>query len=177
VAARESFAEHGYGGTSVRAIAAKAGVDPALVHRFYGSKDELLVATLHAAMDPAERLPELLAGDPDTLEQRLVRYFLSVWEEPPRREAMVALIRSAASHERAAELLREFIGQEVLGRIAAEVSADQAPLRAALAGSQLLGLAMARYVFEIEPLASAPPAVVADAIAPALKQHLTGELP
>src|SRR5215467_124181 len=79
-AARASFAELGYDGTSVRGIAARACVDPALVHRFFGSKDEVLVAALAMDMQPDERIPDLMAGDPDALGERLVLYFLSVWE-------------------------------------------------------------------------------------------------
>jgi AcrR family transcriptional regulator len=175
-AARECFAQRGYAATSVRAIAAKAGVDAALVHRFFGSKDELLVATLASAMRPAERVPELVEGDLAGLDERIVRYFLSVWERSPSREVMIAMVRSAATHEHAAELLREFIGREVLGPIAGALDGDDAPLRASLVGSQLLGVAMVRYVVKIEPLASAPPDVVAKAVAPTLRRYLTADL-
>ena len=175
-AARECFAERGYAATSVRAIAAKAGVDAALVHRFFGSKDDLLAATLALAMQPAERMPELVAGGPDGLDERIVRYFLSVWERSPSREVMIAMVRSAATHEHAAQLLREFIGREVLARIAGALEGEDALLRATLVGSQLLGLAMARYVVKIEPLASAAPDVVAKAVAPALRRYLIADL-
>jgi AcrR family transcriptional regulator len=175
-AARASFAERGYDGTSVRGVAARAGVDPALVHRFFGSKDDLLVASLTVAMNPAERIPELLEDDVGTLGERLVRYFLSVWEEPPRRQVLIGMLRSAATNEHAATLLREFIGREILGRVAAQLDEGNAQLRATLVGSQLVGLAMARYVVGIEPLASAEPETLVAALAPTVQRYLTGEL-
>lgn len=175
-AARASFAEFGYDGTSVRGIAARAGVDSALVHRFFGSKDDLLVAALTVAMSPGERLPEVMAGERSALGERLVRYFLSVWEEPPRREVLIGMLRSAATNEHAAALLREFISREVLARVAAPLGHEDADLRATLVGSQLVGLAMVRYVVRIEPLASASTDTVAAALAPTLQRYLTAEL-
>jgi AcrR family transcriptional regulator len=175
-AARRRFAAHGYDGTSVRAIAAEAGVDPALVHRFFGSKDDLLVAALDVAMAPSEGLEAAVAGDPDTLAERVVAYFLSVWEEQPRRDVLVAMLRSAATNEHAAGLLRDFIGREVLGRVAAAIDDDRPALRATLVGSQLVGLATVRYIVRIEPLASASPEAVAAVVAPTLRRYLTGPL-
>ena len=175
-AARASFAEVGYDRTSVRGVAARAGVDPALVHRFYGSKDDLFVAALAGAMNPDERIPEVVEGDVGTLGERLIGYFFSVWEQPPGRDVMIAMLRSAATNEHAATLLREFISGEVLGRIAASLGEADSDLRATLASSQLLGLAMIRYVVRIEPLASAPPEILSAAVAPTLQRYLTGEL-
>jgi AcrR family transcriptional regulator len=146
------------------------------VHRFFGSKDDLLVASLTVAMNPAERIPELLENDVGTLGERLVRYFLSVWEEPRRRQVLIGMLRSAATNEHAAALLREFIGREVLGRVAAELEEGNAELRATLVGSQLVGLAMARYVVGIEPLASAEPETLVAALAPTVQRYLTGDL-
>jgi AcrR family transcriptional regulator len=175
-AARASFAERGYDGTSVRGVAARAGVDPALVHRFFGSKDDLLVASLTIAMNPSERIPELMEGKPDSLGERLVRYFLSVWEESPSGEVLIGLLRSAATNEHAATLLRDFISREVLARVAAPLEHGDARLRATLVSSQLLGLAMIRYIVRIEPLASASPETVVAALAPTLQRYLTEEL-
>lgn len=175
-AARASFAEVGYDRTSVRSVAARAGVDPALVHRFFGSKDDLLVAALTVAMKPSERIPELMEGKVDTLGERLVRYFLSVWEESPSREVLIGMLRSAATNERAATLLRGFIGREVLGRVAASLAQPDAQLRTTLAGSQLVGLALMRYILRIEPLASLSRESVIGALAPTLQRYLTDEL-
>lgn len=175
-AARASFAELGYDRTTVRGVAARAGVDPALVHRFYGSKDDLLAAALTVALNPGERIPELMEGDASALGERVVRYFLSVWEESPSREVLIGMLRSAATNERAATQLREFFGREVLGRIAAQLGHEDAELRATLAGSQLLGLAMARYIIRFDPLASADPQTIVATIAPTLQRYLTEEL-
>jgi AcrR family transcriptional regulator len=166
----------GFDRTSVRGVAARAGVDPALVHRFFGSKDDLLSAALDGVMNPAERIPALLQGDPDALGERLVRFFLSVWEDGPDGEVLVAVLRSAATHEHAAEVLRGFIGRELLGRLAAGLGGCDAPLRAALAGSQLVGMAMARYVVRVEPLASADRETLVAALAPTLQRYLTAPL-
>jgi AcrR family transcriptional regulator len=175
-AARASFAELGYDRTSVRGVAARAGVDPALVHRFYGSKEGLLAAALTVALNPGERIPELMEGDESALGERVVRYFLSVWEQSPSREVLIGMLRSAATNERAAAQLREFFGREVLGRIAARLGHEDAELRATLAASQLLGLAMARYVIRLDPLASAEPQAIVAAIAPTLERYLTDDL-
>jgi AcrR family transcriptional regulator len=171
-----SFAELGYDRTSVRGVAARAGVDPALVHRFYGSKDDLLAAALTVALNPGERIPELMEGDASALGERVVRYFLSVWEQSPSREVLIGMLRSAATNERAAAQLREFFGREVLGRVAAQLGHEDAELRATLAGSQLLGLAMARYIIRFDPLASADAQTIVATIAPTLQRYLTEEL-
>jgi len=175
-ASRASFAELGYDRTSVRGVAARAGVDPALVHRFYGSKDDLLAAALTVALNPGERIPELMEGDVGALGERVVGYFLSVWEQSPSREVLIGMLRSAATNERAAAQLRQFFGREVLGRIAARLGHEDAELRATLAGSQLLGLAMARYIIRFDPIASAEPQTIVATIAPALQRYLTEEL-
>jgi AcrR family transcriptional regulator len=175
-AARASFAELGYDRTSVRGVATRAGVDPALVHRFYGSKDDLLAAALTVALNPGERIPELMEGDVGALGERVVRYFLSVWEQSPSREVLIGMLRSAATNERAAAQLRQFFGREVLGRIAARLGHEDAELRATLAGSQLLGLAMARYIIRFDPIASAEPQTIVATIAPTLQRYLAEEL-
>jgi AcrR family transcriptional regulator len=175
-AARESFAELGYDRTSVRGVAGRAGVDPALVHRFFGSKDDLLAAALEVAVNPAERIPEVMAGEPSALGERVVRYFLSVWEQSPSREVMIGMLRSAATNEQAAKLMREFFSNEVLARIAAPLAGEDAELRTTLMSSQLLGLATIRYILRVEPLASASQETIVTALAPTLQRYLTGEL-
>jgi AcrR family transcriptional regulator len=175
-AARANFAELGYDGTSVRGIATRAGVDPALVHRFFGSKDDVLVAALTVDMNPAERIPELMAGDPGALGERLIGYFLGVWEDGPSSEILMGLLRSAATNERAAALLREFIGSQVLSRVADALHEEDAELRATLMSSQLIGIAMLRYVLRYEPLVSASAATITAAYAPTIQRYLTEPL-
>ena len=175
-AARESFAEHGFDGTSVRRVATRAGVDPALVRRFFGSKEGLMLAALDVAMAPGTRLAEVVRTDPARLGEHVVAYMLSVWEEPPNRDVMVGMIRAACTNRRAAELLREYIAGQVLARLAGTVDDAGAGLRASLVGSQIVGVAFYRYVVGIEPLASAPPETLAATVGPTLQRYLTGDL-
>ena len=175
-AARESFARNGFDGTSVRAVANRAGVDPALVRRFFGSKEGLMVAALDVTMEPGTRLAEAVRTDPDRLGEHIMDYMLSVWEHPPNREVMVGMVRSACTNRRAAELLRDYISEQVLARLATSVPGPAAGLRANLVGSQIVGVAFFRYVVGIEPLASARPEAVAAAVGPTLQRYLTGDL-
>jgi AcrR family transcriptional regulator len=175
-AARQALAQHGYDGTTVRGIAAEAGVDPALVHHFFGTKQGLFAAAMELPVDPSAVLPALLAPGVEGLGERLVRFFLSLWEAPADRSPFLALIRGAVTHEESAALLREFVTRAVLGRVAAAVNESQPELRATLAGSQMVGLAMARYVIRLEPLASADIETVVAAVAPTVQRYLAGSL-
>lgn len=174
-AAREVFTEQGYNGATVRAIAGKAGVNAAMVNHWFGGKEGLFTAAISIPINPSELVPQLLQGDPELLAERIVRKFLAVWDAAGGGEFM-ALLRSIASHETAVRMLREFISSVVFGRILAALGADQPELRAALCGSQVVGLGMMRYVVQLEPLASADHDTVAAAIAPNLQRYLTGDL-
>jgi AcrR family transcriptional regulator len=177
-AARISFARRGFDATSIRGVAASAKVDPALVRRFFGSKEQLLIAALSDAMRPSEGLSEVLAGDLETLGERLIRYMLEVWEHPrANREVLIGMIRAAATNARGARFLRDFIGSEILKRLGARLDRPEAQLRASLVGSQIVGLAFYRYVLEVEPLASATPEQLGGLIGPTLRRYLTGPLP
>jgi AcrR family transcriptional regulator len=179
-AARETFAEHGYDGASIRAIATRARVDPALVHHYFGSKEQLFLATVQPPINPAEVLPTVLAGDADQLGQRLAETFLSVWEHPVSGPAFEALLRRAFANRVSAKLVREFFAVQVIRRAAQRldtlVDPAEVPMRANLVGSQLFGLAVTRYVLRFEPLASSPRAAVVAAVAPTLQRYLTGDL-
>ncbi len=175
-AARDSFAERGYDRTSVRAVAAAAGVDPALVRRYFGSKEGLLVAALSDAMSPQQRLPEALHGGLDSIGDRMIGYFLSVWDEPPHRDVLIGMIRSACTNQRGATLLRDFIASQILDQLADALGRSEAHLRAGAIGSQLVGLAMVRYVVQIEPLASATPQQLRAVFGPTLQRYATGKL-
>ncbi|MFC3500395.1 TetR family transcriptional regulator [Micromonospora krabiensis] len=177
-AARAAFAERGFDAASIRAIAATAGVDPALVHHYFGSKDQLFLAAMQAPVDPRELLPKVLAGDRDGLGERLVRMFLGVWDSPAGT-AGVALLRSAVSNEWTARLLREFLTTQVLRRVLdhLDVAPAELPLRGSLVASQLIGLAMMRHVIRLEPVASASPETLAATVGPTVQRYLTGDLP
>lgn len=175
-AARAAFAEHGYEGATVRGIARRADVDPALVHHFHGTKERLFAEAMQLPVDPAVAIPALLAPGAAGLGERLVRFFLMMCEAGGEGSPFLALLRGAASHPRSAAMLREFIAQAVLGRIAAALDAPDARLRANLAASQLVGLAMVRYIVRVEPLASADHDTIVSALAPTIQRYLTGEV-
>ena len=173
-AAREAFAERGFDGASIRTIATGAGVDPALVHHYFGTKDELFLATVQAPMDPAVLLPQVLDGDVKELPERLLRTFLSVWDHPVTGPAALALVRSGLQHDWSARMLREFLTTRILRRVVGTLPIDpaEAPLRGALAASQMIGLVMIRYVLKLEPLASADPETVVTMVAPNIRRYL-----
>ncbi|TDC78564.1 TetR/AcrR family transcriptional regulator [Micromonospora sp. KC606] len=176
-AARTAFAERGFDAASIRVIAAAAGVDPALVHHYFGTKEQLFRATVDIPVDPAQLLPAVLAGDVDGVGERLVRMFLTVWDSPAGAAA-VALLRSAVANEWTARLLREFLVTQVLRRVLDQLAVDPAelPLRGSLVASQMIGLAMMRYVVRLEPVASAAPEALVTAVGPTVQRYLTGEL-
>ena len=172
-ASRVAFAERGYDGASVRAIAAAAGVDPALVHHYFGTKEHLFVEAMHLPIDPAVVLPQIMSGPTEDLGERVIRFFLSVWSNDEARAPFLTLIRSAMTHEQAATMLRQFITRALLRPMAAAVGgAEDAELRAALVGSQLIGVAMLRYVVRVEPLASASHDEIVAHVAPTIQRYL-----
>ena len=175
-AARRAFAEQGYQHATIRGVADLAGVDPALVHHYFGTKQELFVAAVQLPVNPVEQLMAVLDQDPGQAGRRMVETFLSVWDHAATQNPLLALIRSAVGDEHAAAMLREFITEEVLGQIAHRLGSADARLRASLVGSQIIGLAMARYIVKVEPLASAPPTQVVAAVGPTLQRYLTGDL-
>jgi AcrR family transcriptional regulator len=213
VAARTQFADHGYDGATIRAIAAAAAVDPALVHHFYGSKEQLFVAAMRLPVVPSEVLSAMFAPggrDPaEGLGVHMVRTVLGVWESEDVRGPFLGLLRSALTSEQAAGMLREFITEVILGPVAAAAGAARVPgaaddtaavaradqvgpdgagpdgagpdgaaseFRAALAASQMLGLALTRYVLALGPLAAASADDLAAAIGPTLERYLAGDI-
>jgi AcrR family transcriptional regulator len=174
-AARAEFAERGYEGATVRRIAERAGVDPAMVNHWFGGKDALFTASLAIPVSPAQIQAEVVPGDPEQLGARIVERFLTVWDATGGGP-LAALLQSVAGHEDAGRMLREFVTNVLVGPIVRAVAPDRLELRGSLMGSQLVGLGMVRYVLELEPLASAEHAVVVAAIAPTLQRYLTGPL-
>jgi AcrR family transcriptional regulator len=174
-AARAEFAERGFDGATVRAIAERAGVDPAMVNHWFGGKEALFTAVMDLPLNPAKVIAEVVPGDPDHLGERIVGRFLTIWDATGGGP-LAALIRSIASHETAARLMRQFVNRVLVARVVASVAPDRPELRASLVGSQLVGLGMIRYVVRLEPLASADHATVVAAVAPTLQRYLTGPL-
>jgi len=175
-AARDRFGTVGYERATIRGIAADAGVDPALVHHYFGTKERLFVASMRLAVEPATVLPALLGPGTDGLGERLARLFVGLLRDLGRANPMVALIRSAAAHPDAAAMFREFYTRSVLERVAAELDADRPRLRAALCASQVMGLAVAMNVVGLGPLVDADDETLIAAYAPALQHYLTGPL-
>jgi AcrR family transcriptional regulator len=175
-AASRHFAEHGYDRASLRRIAAEAGVDQKLIAHFFGSKQQLFVAAVGLPFNPGEVLPAILAGDPDSVGERLAALLVEVLEQPELHQRLTGVVRAAASEPEVARMLREFLTRELFGPAAKLLGTEDGPFRANLVGSQIVGLVMARYVVAIEPLATMPPSAVAAAVAPTLQRYLLGPL-
>ena len=174
-AARRQFAELGYDRTTLRGIAGEAGVDVALVARFYGSKDALFREVMALPAEVAEAMAGLADGPTESVGRRLAEVIVGMLENPRSRSIVIGRIRSASSHPEAAALVRETVTRDV-GRLVAAVTDDEPETRAVLVGSQIVGLALARYVVRVEPLASLPAAEVIDYVAPIFQHYLVGPL-
>lgn len=168
-AARNQFAERGFGGATIRGIAAEAGVNPALVHHYFGSKEQVFVAALNLPFNPSVLVETLLEGPRDTIGERLLRLFLGLWREPETRAPFLALLRSVATSPEVAAQLRTFMETAVLAKVAAALEVP--PLRLTAAASQMMGLATVRYVLAAEPMASATDEEVVELIGPVIQRY------
>ncbi|GGM43456.1 TetR family transcriptional regulator [Dactylosporangium sucinum] len=177
-AARAAFAERGYDGASIRQIATSAGVDPALVHHYFGAKDKLFLAAMEAPIDPGELLPKIFEPGLDGVGERLVRGFVGVWDSPAG-SAAAALVRSALQHDWSARMLRELLVTQILRRATTQLRLDpaEAPIRAGLVASQMVGLAMTRYLLKLEPIATMPADELVLNVGPTIQRYLEGPLP
>jgi AcrR family transcriptional regulator len=173
-AARAEFAARGYENTSMRAIARAAEVNSALLHHYFGTKDQLFLAALDFPLQPRELIGRVIGGERDSVGERLVRFALGLLDDPAARERVLAVLRAAATNEQMARLLRGFMVREVVGPIAAALDAPRPDLRAELAMTQVVGLIMGRYVLAVEPLASAPVEELVPLLAPTLQRYLVG---
>ncbi|WP_246019213.1 TetR family transcriptional regulator [Saccharothrix australiensis] len=175
-AAREAFVERGYEGATVRSIAARAGVDAAMVNHWFGSKEELFAkAVLQVPLDVNALAERLVTGPREEIGERIVRSFIGIWDTTGGGH-FAALVRSITAHDRVAEVMREFFVQTLLRRVVAAAGADQPDLRATLAASQIFGMGIVRYVVCFEPLASADVETMVKAVAPNLQRYLTGDI-
>ena len=172
-AARSRFATDGYDGATIRGIAASAGVDPGLVRHYFGSKEHLFVESMEFPVDPAVMVKQLIGPGLDGAGERLVRFFLETWDAPDT--PFVALLRSVTTNEQAAEMLRQFLTREVVGRVAASLDLDRPELRASLAASHLVGLAFVRYVVRLEPVASADRETLVAQVGPTIQRYFTAD--
>lgn len=168
-AARTRFAAAGYDATSLRAIAADAGVDVGVLLHFFGSKDGLFRAAVGWPFDPALAEQQVLpAATPEALGVRLARTFFSYWEDPTTGPALAALLRSAMTNPQARALLREFVVQQMFRRVAGLFGAE---LGVELAAAQLVGIAVLRHILKVEPISSASVEELVAWVGPALEQY------
>ncbi len=174
-AARAAFAEAGFEGATIRGIARAAAVDPALVHHYFGTKEQLFVASIELPFDPSELVGAVTAGGVDGAGERIARFALGVWLDPGTRPVLVGVLRSAASDERAAATLRGLLERALLPAVHG-LRLDHPELRASIAWSQLVGLFFGRYVLRVRPLVTVSPEALVAAMAPILQRTLTGPM-
>ena len=178
VAARRRFAEMGYPRTTMRAIAADAGVDPRLITHFFGSKQELFVAVVELPFEPESTFEGLLRDRGDgavDIGARLADFVLGLLDREESRATITGIIRAAASEEAAAIQIREMIARRMLTPLARHVGGDDPELRASLLASQVVGLAFARHVVGIPALRSAERARLAGFLGQVFNVYLQGQ--
>lgn len=174
--ARGSFAEHGWAGTSLRAVARDAQVDPRLVSYYFRTKSALLEACVQPPPGYLERIA-VVAGSP--LAQRgpaLVRVLLAAWNDPHMAGVLRSIILTAAHEPIARDRLAQIFRESMIGAVARSLDDDERELRAGLVAGQLVGLAMTRYVWRLPPMADLPDDAVVALIGPAIQNYLTGPL-
>lgn len=175
-AASELFAVGGFSQTSVRSVAAAAGVDSALVHHYFGTKDELFLAALALPLDLRVAIRPVVEGPLEGAGERMMRVFLGAWEQEPVRLRLLGLLRGSIEPQ-GARLVQDGFLRIVVRPVIDELGADQPDRRTALVAAQILGLIMIRYVLMVEPLASAPVEEVVALYAPILQRFLADPLP
>lgn len=172
-AAQAQFAEHGYDRTNIRAIAAIASIDPSMVMRYFGNKEGLFAA----AVDVDLQLPDLRQVARSDLGRVLTEHFIARWEGELSDDVLVLLLRSAVTNEQAAAKLRTVFREQVAAVLVPVVDPAESQRRAGLVTSQMLGLALTRYLLRIPGLADRPAAEVAGDIGPTIQKYLVGSLP
>lgn len=175
VAARTLFGQRGYDGTTVRAIAAEAGVNPALLHHFFGNKERVFVAALNLPIDPVAIASRVVDGPRKEIGRRLVGAMLEVWRNPEAQASFLALFRSTATHEGAVQMLRQFWERAMFGRVADALGVPR--VRLAAAAAQMIGLVLLRYGIGLEPLSNPDEEEIVDLVAPVIQYYVDGHPP
>jgi AcrR family transcriptional regulator len=175
-AARTRFAESGFDKTSIRAVASGAGVDPALVHHYFGTKQQLFAAVVDLPIDPEATLRKIDAAPLDRLGETILGNVVAIWDSPAG-PGVVAAVRSILGGGDMA-LARTFVLDVVLERVRLRIATaeDDGRARVSLVATQMIGVLVARKIIEVEPLASMPPAELVAAISPTIQHYLTGEI-
>lgn len=171
-AARRVFAEKGFDKATIRGIAREAGVDPALVHHYFDTKEGVFVAAMRLPIDPSAAIPLILTGPREEIGERLVRFILTLTADQAAREPLLGLLRTAVVNEQAVGMVREFFTTAILGRVGEALNVP--PLRMEAAFAQLFGVVMARYVLRFEPMASADIEELVALVGPTLQRYLAG---
>lgn len=172
-AARSVFSEMGFDRATIRGIAGQAGVDPALIHHYFGTKVELFAASIDLPMPAVEAVRDVFSEGGQEMGRRLAETFFSVWEQDQPRATLLGILRSATGGEdQAVEAFREFLTSAILDQIAPHIPGDRSRLRAVLIASHLVGVALTRYVVKLEPIASAPTGEIIDLVAPRLQSYV-----
>jgi AcrR family transcriptional regulator len=176
--ARELFSRNGIDKTSIRAIAADAGVDPALVHHYYGTKQQLFAAAIHIPIDPMDILRPLRETPVDEIGHKLLRVLVPVWDSELGK-GFIATIRSALAGRTEVNLVRSFLQEVIAVEVGSRVDIPPGSgrLRVQFVASQLVGVVMARYILELDPFKTLSAQQLAETIGPNLQRYLTGDLP
>jgi len=174
-AARVQFGELGYGRTTLRGVARRAGVDPRLVLHYFGSKAGLFQASVTLPVDPAALADDVFGAGPEQAADRAAERFIGLLEDETTRQGLLALLRAAVAEPEAARSIRAVLAERVLGPMAGRIASDHADRRAAMMGSLLVGLAVARHIVGIEPLAAMSREQLDAAIRPVIRHYLTGD--
>jgi AcrR family transcriptional regulator len=175
--ARDLFARNGIDRTSIRAVAAGAGVDAALVHHYFGTKQQLFAAAIQLPIDPMTVLVPMRETPVEELGLRLPSVLLPIWDSE-MGAGLIATLRSLLAGAEVS-LARSFLQEVVIAEVGSRVDTPPGTgkIRAQFVASQLMGVVMARYIVQIEPFASLPAEQIARTIAPTLQRYLTGDLP
>ena len=168
----DDFGEKGYDGATIRSIAARAGVDSALVHHYFGTKADLFAEAVGIPLRPDIDVPGIVAGPRDEVGERLIRYVLEAFEQPEVRRRGVMLLRTAIGSRVTTPLLAGFLARELLSRISRSLDVDDADLRASLVASQIAGMLIARYVLKLPALAAAPVDDLVARVGPTVQRYL-----
>ena len=176
-AARRAFAAGGYGTTSLRGVARDAGVDPALVIHFFGSKAGLFLAAIGWPFDPSAEMERVVADGREAIGANLAELFVRHWEDEQDRSPIVAMLHVATGEPAGAEIMRAFIAENLLQPLITAMGGDQAELRAGLIAAQLVGMGIARYVLGYGALRALPPETVTALLADAIQRAVDDPLP
>lgn len=171
-AAVHEFGDHGYDGATLRAIAARADVDAALVHHYFGSKADLFAEVAGFPMRPDIEVPAILRGDRDQAGERIVRFVLQSFERSEVRKRGIMLLRTAVSGKLTAPLVTGFLSRELIPRVAGALDGPDAELRATLVASQIAGLLIARYVVKLPAMADASVDELVARVGPTVQRYL-----